>query len=521
MIRRLFLIFSFAFLTLSGMARANDMCGVVTFRGFGVPAAVNAGWARVQLYWDEIEQIPGQYWSSGYVRTDAMVGRSNVMPSIAGFSRAYQNGMPADSVGAYTTACGATDWQTTLNAWQALWANATARYCGQIRYWSVWNEPNAPGFLRPRIECSHYRGWCDDPANIAACRSSAAADYADLVRYADLGRGQGCPGASLVVGEVAQDTGTYQYSFLNQVLSTIYPYGVSPAVVSVHTYDTSWGSRMQIGNYRSYVNSYFPSAAIWLTETGGPSLGVNLASCQASQWNPLDLACWGGQADFDRAILNENRQYGAQYNWQRTFIYRAELPDELYGITYVDGSGNPTDSFGNPSRNLQVEGLSSACGNGLLAYGYADDEKAACNAIATSSPATCDQIDNGSANSLNVRMMCRALAGNSPTPCASITNADMRLACQGMSSRNTFYCVSIGDASQRSFCSAVAAQNYTLCSGVTDRNTQLLCYAMSNGINTNCRDITLPNSRNFCYGVSSHNASYCSSIVSQTGRIRQ
>jgi hypothetical protein len=520
--RTLSFMISATLFILPGLARANDMCGVVVFQGFGVPTAVNADWARIPLYWDEIEQVPGAYWPSGYVRTDAALSRvANLMPSISGFSRAYQNNMPADSKGAYVTACSAADWQTTLNAWQALWANATSRYCGQIRYWSVWNEPNAPDFLRPRIECTQGRGWCDNAANAASCMSSAAQDYADLVKYADLGRQQGCPAASLVVGEVAQDP--YERTFLTQVLSRIAANGVNPAVVSVHTYDTSWGSRIQIGNYRSDVNSYFPGAQIWLTETGGPRAGVPVGNCQASQWAPTDPVCWGGQADFDRAIMNENRQYRAQYNWQRTFIFRSELgqPIDPYGLTFVDGNGNPTDVWGNPSRNLQVDGLSSACGNGLLTYGYATDEQAACNGIARSLPSYCDQIDSGSANSLNVRMMCRGLASHSISSCASITDPNMRFACQGMSSNNSTYCASVTDASQRNFCYGVSARDYNYCYNVTDRNSQLLCFAMANGINSNCRDITLPNTRNFCYGVSAHDASYCASIQSQTGVGRQ
>jgi len=362
---RIALFFAAAWAAFPFAAQADPLCGLVVGpQNTSVLPEVRAEWARATLYWNGFSGVlDAATEPAGFADVDRIVANSpNTLVSVEAFARDLQSNGDA-----YSAACYPRDWQHVLERWRAFWQVATSRYCasnparsGVVRYWSVWNEPNAWNFLHPRLECSQGYRYCDPDhpdhaSRKSACQASAAQDYIDLVRYAEMGRQAGCPSATLVVGEIAQHPD--QLAFTNQVLSGVKSHGINPGVLSVHTYDTAAGVVNQVAAYRNVLNNHQPGAEIWMTEAGGPAPGLPVATCSANGWNPQDPSCWGAQASFLRDMFRLNRQYAAAYNWPRTFIYRAQvlyMPKDEYGIALVNGNGQVT-------RTLSTQAMRDAC----------------------------------------------------------------------------------------------------------------------------------------------------------------
>ena len=349
-------------------AQAAPMCGlVVGSQNTGVLSVAGADWARATLYWNAIDNTPIESANNVFADIDQVVASvPNTLVSVETFPGSV------NSSGPYRVSC--TNWQNVLASWQDFWQQATSRYCatnpanhGIVRYWSVWNEPNAWNFLQPHLECSLGIDYCkpdpNDPQTTAArkpaCQTAAAQDYVDLVHYAELGRRAGCPSASLVAGEVAQDPD--ELTFTDQVLSGLASYSITPAVYTVHTYDTAEGTASQVGNYRTKLNNHQVWAPIWVTEAGGPAPGLPVTTCQAFGWNPQSQSCWGNQASFLQDMFRVNQQYASIHNWPRTFIFRAQvlyMSTDEYGIALVNSSGQVTQTL---STNL-MRGACTGCG---------------------------------------------------------------------------------------------------------------------------------------------------------------
>jgi hypothetical protein len=178
------------------------------------------------------------------------------------------------------------------------------------------------------------------------------------VRYANLGLQAGCPGASLVAGEIAQDD--YERTFSNWFLGLLKNNGITPAVYSVHTYDTAAGTVNQVAGYRSVLNGLQIYPAIWVTEAGGPAPGLPVATCRANGWNPQDQSCWGNQASFLQDMFRLNQQNASAYNWPRTFIFRAQVfndPTDEYGVALIN-SGQVTPTL----STALMRGVCVGCG---------------------------------------------------------------------------------------------------------------------------------------------------------------
>jgi hypothetical protein len=347
------------------MAQAAPLCGLVVGReSTGVLPLAGADWARATLYWNAIDDTPIDSPNQPFADIDQVVASvPNTLVSVEAFPGSVNN-----NSGPYRASC--TNWQSVLTSWRDFWQQATSRYCatnpanhGVVRYWSVWNEPNAWNFLQPRLECSLGTDYCKpdpmtDPSRKYDCQISAAQDYADLVYYAELGRRAGCPSASLVVGEIAQDD--YKLTFIDQVLSGLARYGVTPAVYTVHTYDTAAGTVSQVSQYRSTLSNHQVWSPIWVTEAGGPAPGLPVTTCQAAGWDPQSQSCWGNQASFLQDMFRLNQQYASAYNWPRTFVFRAQvlyMPTDEYGIALVN-SGQVTQTL---STSL-TRGACTGCG---------------------------------------------------------------------------------------------------------------------------------------------------------------
>lgn len=504
------------------VAHADALCGMATRDGSNVPEAVGAGWVRTSLYWPLLEPSAGSYnyGPNGFGAIESALAKSsNTLFGIEMFADYLGTG------GSYRAPCSDSEWLNAMQRWQALWTHATSRYCasnpnnqGVARYWSVWNEPNdVGGFLRPRAECTYGWDYCKnpDPYVQSVCSASAARDYADLIRYADAGRRAGCPNDTvLVVGEVAQSPNNYQFThdFLSLISGT-----VNPGVLAVHSYTFARLARDQVQKYRSPsyggLDQYFPNAEIWMTEAGGPELGL---ACSASGYNPYDYACFGKRAGFLRSIYAENRQYASQLKWRRTFIFRSVMDHvQGYGLTDVDWAGNPI------GQNLQLDSVQAAC-NSVFAYmdvgEYNDQNEAqlACLAIATSNSGHCNNIAPG-----NGKQLCLAMASRSQSPCASMTDRNLQLACYGMSIKWPSNCRDITNPNQRNLCYAASTPDINYCHSITDRNTRSLCYAMATGTRSYCNDISTPNDRNFCHGISARDTSACYNIVQYPGNVQR
>ena len=418
-----------------------------------------------------------------------------------------------------------------LADWQALWKTATARYCasdtgsnpnqmhGVVRYWTVWNEPNSMGFLKPRFTCPPNNDQaCNDPTT-PDCVNSFAQDYAALVAAADAGRQQGCPNdTKLVVGEVAQNYN--DDAFVKALLADLEQLNVVPAVLSDHTYTFAVPTKDRLARFRSYLDNVTDSSGrldtryrqteLWLTEAGGPGIST---ACESSSAAPYDDTCFAKREGFIRSLIQENRQYGAALKWPRTFIFKSAFsddptdPSEAYGLIHVDSWGQPLGS------NMMFDAVKASCNSPLTFMveseaNYNDDLQSACYAIATNDSTHCSGIAEG-----NGKQMCLAMAQRSQTPCWSITDPNLQSACLGMSSGSPSNCGAITNANMANFCYGVSTSDYTRCDNITERNSQLLCYAMSDGINSNCGDIPYANDRNFCYGASGKDTSYCASIT--------
>jgi hypothetical protein len=487
---------------------ADDVCGVV-FTGNDVAVAAGADWVRTPLYWGVVEPSQGQFnFSSldGVLRATAQNGAprmKNTLTGIEGFAGYLNTG------GGYQAPCGAA-WSDMLTHWQNLWRVATARYCasnptdnpgqthGVVRYWSVWNEPNAPGFLYPRATCGSPSSAQYCASNPAACTTSAAQDYADLVAAAEAGRQQGCPSdAKLVVGEVAQgpNASTFTQSVVQNLAGR-----VAPPVLSYHSYTFAIGARQDMQTLRGILNSAgLSQTELWMTEAGGPD------SCH-DQNRAYDGTCFAKREVFLRSIIAENRQYGTALNWKRTFIFRSAPLTADYGLVNVDGAGAPIGS------NMAFDALKAACNSPLdfpVLSGYNDgqDLKNSCYAMATNNSAYCNNIALG-----NDKQMCLAMAQRSQSPCTSITDRNLQLACYGMSIKWDSNCRDITNGNMNNFCYGVSTPNTASCNSITEANTRSLCLAMASGSTSYCGSIPYVNDRNFCYGVASRNTSYCDGI---------
>jgi hypothetical protein len=516
-------------------ARADDLCGLGV-PGNDVAAAAGADWVRASLYWGALEtDAANNYQESAYLALDnTLKARTasgapriqNALVGIEGFANYVGAG------GQYQSPCDPANWSLMLDRWRALWSRTTARYCannpasnpgqthGVVRYWTVWNEPNDLTFLVPRATCgSAPATFC--AANPAACTDSFAADYADLVAYAEAGRQEGCPNdTKLVAGEVAQSASGNEDAFVQSLLQKLAG-RATPSVLSAHTYTWAVNARQKMQRFRADLDAagYHPTE-LWMTEAGGPQFGSGCTTADKA----YDPTCFAQREGFLRSIFAENRQYGTALGWKRTFIYSStplELPladggVERYGLIDVDGAGAPIGS------NMMLDAVKASCNN-PLAYMVDSEEKpdnddlqSACNAIATRNSSYCNGLAEG-----NGKQMCLAMSQGSASPCWSITDNNLQLACLGMSAKASANCSGITNGNMKSFCYGVALSDYTQCSSITERNTQLLCYAMSDGINSNCYDIPYANDRNFCYGASSGDASYCAAIVQYPSSVQR
>lgn len=502
--------------------RADDVCGVV-FTGNDVAAVAGADWVRHPLYWNLLESSAGDYNApspaQAYVDLDNFLHATaqngqprikNALVGIEGFASYLNTG------GAYQAPCGVA-WGDMLTHWQNLWRVTTARYCasnstdnpgqthGVVRYWSVWNEPNDPTyFYFPRVTCGSPNSAQYCASNPAACTTSAAQDYADLVAAADAGRLQGCPNdAKLVVGEVAQSSNasTFTQSVLQNLAGR-----VAPPVLSYHSYTFAIGARQEMQTLRGILDAAgLSQTELWMTEAGGP------LSCHSpsSDYDPL---CFAKREVFLRSIIAENRQYGTALKWKRTFIFRsAQLTDD-YGLVNVDGAGVPIRS------NMAFDALKAACNSPfsfpvLSGYNDAQDLKNACTAMATDDSTYCNNIALS-----NDKLMCQAVAQRSQSPCTSITDRNLQLACYGMAARfwSPTYptnCDDITNGNMKNFCYGVSTPSSSYCNSITEGNTRSLCLAMASGSSSYCGSIPYENDRNFCYGVAGRNVSSCNAIT--------
>lgn len=329
----------------------------------------NVGWVRVDFDWGRV------------IGTSLDVNQLNWTPIDATVNRALCSGMHVLGGLAYTPAVASTRtvpvdsmrftyMPDNVGSWAAFVQAAVTRY-PQIRYWSVWNEPNSPGF---------FRGYAGEADVVPAYEAllDAAAPY---IRQPADGQGP----RNLVAPELAGGRNDGSDPWLRRVLVDR---GSIIDVVAVHTYGDTSGAGV-----RDYVAGLpgrlaLPSWPwpIWLTEVGvtgcnatPEGLRYTLGYCTGPNQSYI---ADGFQSGFVSSVVNAMRAGGGA-PWAKTFFYDAvsevlrDSVGEAYGLL---GGARANNLFARPAFTVYAS-LAGPLGVSGAGYGY--DE----NVTVTATPA--------------------------------------------------------------------------------------------------------------------------------------
>lgn len=209
-----------------------------------------------------------------------------------------------------------------LNDWAAFVRAAVVHY-PQIRYWSIWNEPNAANFFLGQSP--------------GRTRDQLIADYNLLIQYAApqiRGNVDGQGARYLVAPELGGAAAADANYWLNGVLA---PQGSNVDVVAVHAY----GSRTSIPSYMQGIVGQ-TTRPVWLTEAG--PTGCNTTA--PTQRKALSDQGWYYCVGTNQSYIDD--QYQASHvsavlqampgHWAKTFYWHSH--------TEVVGNYDGSDDYG-------------------------------------------------------------------------------------------------------------------------------------------------------------------------------
>jgi hypothetical protein len=280
---------------------------------------VGAGWNRLPLYWNEIEQQPGFYNWGAYdpiIAGDARYGLRTtlILLGMPSFRRdgAIPAGLYAPTFSDGSDALGGGKIPHPSNAWANFVYAAVLRYRPSgVRAWEIWNEPDLGMFWNGTVR-----------------------DYARLLKVAYLVIKQVDPEARVLFGGLAEaDPPTAARDYLLQTLLYI---AQDPArvqynwyfdILALHTYTNPLRSRVGIERARATLTQFGIVRPIWLTETGLPV------------WDDYPGPTWTGGAPGERSLRGTERQQAA-YVIQSTVLAWGAGAEVVFWHQLYDDCGN-------------------------------------------------------------------------------------------------------------------------------------------------------------------------------------
>ncbi len=231
-------------------------------------AALGVKWARCQTGWNRCETKPGQF---DFAWLDAVVDSLLEIGIQPWFNLGYDNKLyfpekpDEQSVG----------WApvfkpTQQEAWLRFVAQIARHFRDRVRHWEIWNEPNIPGFWKPRKP---------DPA-----------DYVKLVRITAPEIRQRVPNAVIIGGAFAG----IPFGFIEGCLAA--GLGELVDVISYHPYRPvpEAGYEAEVGKLRQMIARYNSKLSLWQGENGCPSKGGgdSMGALANMPWNETRQAKW-------------------------------------------------------------------------------------------------------------------------------------------------------------------------------------------------------------------------------------
>jgi len=275
--------------------------------------ALGLQWVRVDLHWDDLETVEGQF---QYAPIDTMVAQ---LTGAGLQSVLYMVGSAAFATSAPPQATNPDQYPpTSPQLFASRLAALAARY-PSVPAWQVWNEPNLPAFWQPQ----------PDPVG-----------YGQLLLASTQAVRQAAPGKSVVMAGMAYYSQMPDGSLMLQDLANLGALGLGD-IVAYHPYSQyPEGDNIQAQDFlvrANQLNSSLRAAqvpAIWATEWGWSSYPGPV-----EEQNIIGEA---GQADYVLRRL----ALMATMDFDRIFLFtlsdldqRATPRDQFYGL--LDLQGNP------------------------------------------------------------------------------------------------------------------------------------------------------------------------------------
>ena len=252
------LLLALAVLAAPGVLQGARPVVIGTNGGGPLSRAANVGWARVSVYWSEVEPSPGAWdWSTADFIVD----------------RARSNGQQVLYIlsGAPAWACGCTNGAARpadVELWKRFVGAVVAHMKGRVAAYEIWNEPDLDG------SSTYGVGWDAD--------IDAFPRYVDYLVEASRIIRAGDPAARVVGPSLSGGWNLRTLQILSQLESTEYPDGNASAfidVVSIHANaHDDWTA--EDAAYRLWWQKLYPlqqynprnaGKPIWISEFGWSS----------------------------------------------------------------------------------------------------------------------------------------------------------------------------------------------------------------------------------------------------------
>ncbi len=249
------LIFALAVLASPGVLQGARPVVIGTNGGGPLSRTANVGWARVSVYWAEVEPAPGQWdWGTADFIVD----------------RARSNGQQVLYIlsGAPAWACGCTNGAARpadIELWKTFVRSVVSHMKGRVAAYEIWNEPDLSG------NSTYGVGW-DADVNAYPRYVDYMVEASRIIRATD-------PAARVVGLSLSGGWNFRTLQILSQVESTEYPDGNASTfvdIVSVHA-NAPGNSTAADTAYRLWLNKLYPLQTynprnalkpIWVSEFG-------------------------------------------------------------------------------------------------------------------------------------------------------------------------------------------------------------------------------------------------------------
>lgn len=224
--------------------------------------ASGASTFRLSFSWTHIEPIPDQWNFAWQDRAVQRVQEAGVEPT------AILITSPPWAITGTGKQQEMTMTTSRMDAWSSFVQRTVARYGDRVRYWEVWNEPNAPKFNRGNHSPAHY---------------------AELAHHACSAAKQRSPQAQVGIGAA-----NFDVRYLRLVIQAMKPRGLCFDFIAVHPYELLDALRfaggeaqfLQIASHlRAMLREVAPEKAnvpIWFTEIGNALPSAAAEETQAS-----------------------------------------------------------------------------------------------------------------------------------------------------------------------------------------------------------------------------------------------